>query len=107
MKSLILSAAVFASITVHAQQPKNPAPSQPDAVITETQRLKLENASLKLSIIQQRAQQAATPVVTEQQETVKAILAANPGFRYDANTDRFVKVQAPTPAPPPAPPASK
>ena len=62
-----------------------------DAVITETQRLVLENAGLKLSIIQHRAQAAAMPILAEQQATVKAILAANPGFRYDANADKFVK----------------
>ena len=94
-RPVFFAAAVLVLTSAHAQQPKTAAPSSPEVVMSETQRLELENASLKLSIIQQQAQQAASPIIAKQQETVKAILAANPGFRYDDRADRFVRLAVP------------
>ena len=94
MKRAVFLAAVLIAMSADAQQPAAAPPA--DLVETETQHLQLENEGLKLSILQQQAQ----AIIAAQQATVKAVLAANPGFRYDASNERFGRTSA-TAAPPP------
>lgn len=86
------------AIPAIAQNPfqKAPAAKPPTAtlppVLTEVQKLKLENIQLKFSVIQSQQQQ----LQTEYQALVQQLLAEHPGYRWDAQTQSLVAV--PTPA---------
>jgi hypothetical protein len=83
------------------QTPTTPPPSEGPPVLTEVERLRLDNHALKIRVVQLE-QQVQAAALTEERATLDAALrAAYPGWRMDWQTGQLVPATPPAAETPP------
>jgi hypothetical protein len=108
-RTLLLIATLSLAVVSHGQNPKPATPLKPIPVtmsgedagklIDELRQLiatlRIENANLKMSLLQQQA----NPIIQDKQMAIKDLEAANPGMRWDDQQGKLVAIPAPPPPP--------